>query len=139
MFLISAKNPCGLSKYSNPSPKHGTMLRGAGLFAANYKWRRLMLKKSTRTSSLIALAAAFAVSACDSPAENATETQAEAVEEAADTQADVMEDKADAMDTQTDGMDTAKENAMEDKAQDVRAEGEAKADAMEDKADAQDK
>ena len=60
-----------------------------------------MLKKSMRSTSLIALAAAFAVSACDSPAENATENQAEAVEEAADAQADAMENHADAMDTQT--------------------------------------
>ena len=50
-----------------------------------------------------------------------------------------MENSADAIDTTTDGMDSAAENAMEDKADAVRETGEAKADAMEDAADAQDK
>ena len=50
-----------------------------------------------------------------------------------------MEDKADTLDTQVDGVDSAAENKMEDKAEMVREQGDAKADAMEDNADKQDK
>ncbi|MEP7348870.1 MAG: hypothetical protein ABI668_02835 [Sphingorhabdus sp.] len=106
-------------------------------------WRNKMLKKSIGTSTVAALAALFAVSACNSPAEEAADTTADqmedtadAVRDTADTQADALEDQADKVDTTTDGVDSAKENSMEDAAQAKREAAEKTADAIEEKADA---
>lgn len=110
-------------------------------FLARLKFRKATPMKLLIKSAMLASVAGLglALAACDSPAENAAEDQADTVRDAAEATADAIENKADAMDTTANGVDSASENAMENKADAVRASGEAKADAMEEQADKADK
>jgi len=74
------------------------------------------MKKLIATASTVALGLALA--ACDSPAENAMEDQAEAVEDQAEMEADALDDAG-----------------MEEQADMVEEQGEERADAMEEQAD----
>lgn len=79
------------------------------------------MKKIIATASAAALGLALA--ACDSPAENAMEDQAEVVDEQAEARADAMEDAGTITDEQADA---------------IEEQGEETKDAMEDAADTMD-
>jgi uncharacterized membrane protein YqiK len=108
--------------------------------SANFKEGKVMKKSLLSACAALSL---VALAGCDTPVENANESEADAIDAQADAvraegeaTADAMEDQADAMDTKADGVDSATENKMEADAQTVRETADAKADAMEDKADA---
>ena len=87
--------------------------------------------------SYLALAAAAAISltACESPADNAAEQQADAIEANAEQQADAIENQADAAET---AGNEAKADALEEKADAVEEAGNEKADAVEQSAGTKD-
>lgn len=79
-------------------------------------------------ATLAIASASLGLAACNNPADDATEQQADAVERASEAAAERIEDQADTM-------TGAAEDAMENKAEAVEQAGEAKADALEDQAD----
>ena len=83
----------------------------------------------------LAAAAAFSLTACESPADNAAEQQADAIEANAEQQADAIENQADAAET---AGNEAKADALEEKADAVEEAGNEKADAVEQSAGTKD-
>ena len=79
-------------------------------------------------ATLAAASAALGLAACNNPADDAAEKQADTVEQASEAAAERIEEQADTM-------TGAAEDTMEEKAEAVEQAGEAKADAMEDQAD----
>jgi hypothetical protein len=79
-------------------------------------------------AAIAVTSASFGLAACNDPADDATEQQADAVERASEAAAERIEDQADTM-------TGAAEDTMENKAEAVEQAGEAKADALEDHAD----
>lgn len=79
-------------------------------------------------ATLAVASASLGLVACNNPADDATEKQADAVEQASEAAAERIEEQADTM-------TGAAEDTMEEKAEAVEQAGEAKADAMEDQAD----
>ena len=76
----------------------------------------------------LAAAAAFSLTACESPADNAAEKQADAIEANAEAAADTIENQADAAET---AGNEATADALEEKADAVEAAGNEKADDVE--------
>ena len=83
----------------------------------------------------LAAAAAFSLTACESPADNAAEQQADAIEANAEQQADAIENQADAAET---AGNEAKADALEEKADAVEEAGNEKAVAVEQSAGTKD-